>query len=305
MQNLRNLLPSANALFAFEAAARHKSFTQAAEELNVSQPAISHAVKLLEESLGQTLFRRSHRKIELTKEGRRFYQDVTAGLQHIYYSAQDLHVGQSSENLTISGSTLFIQFWMLPRLSLFEEAFPNVALRLHSTDRDVSLHTEGIDISIRLGDGKWSEYDVTLFAEELVYPICHPDYLKEKPSITGNADLMNHRLIYTDEPFRIRLTWDEWFRNAGIPNHRGHNVGLRFNDAEISLQATLDGHGIGLGWNHIVAPMVKRGELIRLPLYTYRSQNAMYMITPKEEGLSPIAQKARDWMMKEMASSLK
>ncbi|MDX1739331.1 MAG: LysR family transcriptional regulator, partial [Alphaproteobacteria bacterium] len=168
MKNLRNLLPSANCLFAFEAAARHQSFTLAADELNVSQPAISHAVKLLEDSLGKKLFHRNHRRIELTQHGKQFYQDVSSGLEHIFFSAQDLQLNKTKEMVTISGSTLFIQFWMLPRLNAFNAAFPNLNLRLHSTDRDVSLHTEGIDISIRLGDGKWPEYDVALFAEELV-----------------------------------------------------------------------------------------------------------------------------------------
>lgn len=303
MQNLRNIIPSTNALFAFEAAARLQSFSAAAKELNVSQPAVSAAIRGLEENIGKQLFHRSHRKIELTQQGKQFYKDVTAGLEHIFFSAQDIRLSRSREIVTVSGSTLFIQFWMLPRLKQFENAFPDLELRLHSTDRDVSLHSEGIDISVRLGDGKWPEYDVTLFAEEIVYPVCSPDYLKEKPSITQNTDILNHKLLYVDEPFRIRLNWDDWLWHAGIPK-RAILRGIRFNDAEICLQAAINGHGIALGWNHMVAPLVKNGTLVALPLYHYSGANAMYLITPKSPGLSAQASAVRDWMMAEMARSL-
>lgn len=307
MEKLRNLLPSANTLFAFEAAARLNSFTLAAEELNVSQPAVSHAIKTLESSLGKPLFHRSHRRIELTAQGRQFYRDVTAGLEHIYYSANDLQLNKARETLTISGSTLFMQYWMLPRLQDFESKFPELNLRLHATDRDVSLQTEGIDISIRLGDGKWADYDVSLFADELVYPVCTPDYLEKNSKITSEIDLLNHQLLYVDEPFRIRMTWKDWFRDAGISEQNmPTNIpkGIIFNDAQLCIQAALSGAGVALGWHHISAPMIEKGDLIAPVKHRFAGQNAMYLITPREAQITLNTQKVRSWMLEEMANSL-
>ncbi len=303
MRKLRSIIPSANALFAFEAAARLQSFTLAAEELNVSQPAISHAIKTLEKNIGKALFHRSHRKIELTQKGKKFYRDVSEGLEHIYYSANELQHNKERETMTISGSTLFIHYWMLPRINVFETTFSHLNLRLHSTDRDVSLHTEGIDISVRLGDGKWPDYDTTLFADEIVYPVYSPEYEKKYGAIKSATDLLNHRLLYVDEPFRIRLTWKDWFRNAGVHDFV-HPQGINFNDAQLCMQAALTGSGIALAWHHIAAPMIKAGSLIRPSLSKVKGQNAMYLITPRQGEGGKNIETVQNWMIKEMVHSL-
>lgn len=303
MDKLRNLIPSANALFAFEAAARLKSFTLAARELNVSQPAISHAIKTLEKSLGKQLFHRSHRRIELTGQGRNFYRDITAGLEHIYFSAQELLQGDAQTSITISGSTLFIHYWMIPRLRSFELQFPDVTLKLHSTDRDVSLLSEGIDISVRLGNSNWPDYDVSFFADEIIYPVCSPDYSLEHSGLDGDPDLLQHRLLYVDEPFRIRMTWRDWFRDAGQTDYQLPK-GVFFNDAQLCLQAALTGQGVALGWHHICAPMVQEGTLIRAAQHTYIGHHAMYLITPKETQTSSTVSAVRDWLLQQMNQSL-
>jgi len=301
MQNLRNIIPSANMLFAFEAAARHNSFTLAANELNVSQPAVSHAIKMLEKNLGVKLFERTHRRIELTREGRRFYTDVQVGLEHIYYAAHDLQMDRVRESITISGSTLFMQYWLLPKLNQFEEKFPQLDIRMHTTDRDVSLLTEGIDISVRLGDGKWPDYDVTFFADEVIYPVCSPEYINKNPEMTLPSDLLAHRLLYVDEPFRIRMTWSDWFRRVGVAG-REIQKAIRFNDAQICLQSVLKGQGIALGWHHIVAPMIARGELVAPLYHPYQGSNAFYLLTPRIGSTTRDTKHICEWMLGEIAA---
>ena len=174
MQELWRLLTSPRHLLVFEAAARLGSFTLAAQELNVQQPAVSAAIKQLETSLEVLLFRRGHRKVELTAAGERLFADVTIGLEHILRSVRAIHQRSRARYVTLSASTAFAYYWMVPRLRRLHQRHPNVDLRLQTSDREPNIETEAIDLAVRRGQGGWPGCDAALLAAEVICPIASP-----------------------------------------------------------------------------------------------------------------------------------
>lgn len=296
MQNLRRLIPSPGALFVFEAAGRLCSFTRAAEELNVSQAAVSYAIKQLEETLGQALFLRQHRKVVLTEAGERFFYDVSIGLTHIRRSAEALHQDRTGRHVTISVSTAFASQWMLPRMAGFHADCPDVDLRLQTTDRDSDLAMEGIGLGIRRGTGDWSAYHSALLAREEIQPICSPDYLTRALQNPTLEQLAGSRLIHLVEPFRERPDWRDWFAAQGI-DYQSREEGLRLNDHALVIQAAQEGEGVALGWRHLTRRLIAQGLLVNPVKETLRSEFGFYVVWPKAITLIPHAEEVRDWLL--------
>ena len=296
---LRNLLPSGNSLFTFEAAARQESFTEAARELHVSQPAVSKSVQQLEDYLGTKLFHRQHRAIELTAEGRRFYQEVTASLDHLYSAALALHKAPVKESINVSFSSVFIGFWLLPRLESFKARYPDLKLHLEVNDRDdKNLLREGIDLSSRLGDGKWSGLRSWHYADEEVLAVCSPSYLDRHGPIDSVSGLPRHHLLQLEESYRIRIGWTEWLHHSGV-EAPATDYDLVFTDAEALLQAVLRGQGIALGWRHLVEGELRAGRLVQAVHETYRSGLGLYLVAPQAGPMKWGAKVFRDWLLEQ------
>ncbi|WP_282605486.1 LysR substrate-binding domain-containing protein [Pelagibius sp. Alg239-R121] len=296
MQNLRNLIPSPGALFVFEAAGRLSSFTRAAEELSISQAAVSYAIKQLEEALGQALFRRQHRKVALTEAGERFFSDVSIGLAHIRRSAEALHQSQSGRHVTLSVSTAFASQWILPRLAGFHADCPSVDLRLQTTDRDSDLAAEGIALGIRRGSGGWAEYETALLAPEEIRPICSPAYLANELGVPTVESLAREKLIHLEEPFRVRPGWSEWFSAHGV-TYQSRDDGLRLNDYALVIQAAQEGEGVALGWQHLTRRLIEQGVLVNPVDEVLHGEFGFYVVWPKTIALSPDAEQVRDWLL--------
>ncbi|RED49194.1 LysR substrate-binding domain-containing protein [Aestuariispira insulae] len=298
MSNLRTLLPSANSLFAFEAAARLLSFTNAARELNVTQAAVSHAIKRLEENMQVQLFHREYRKISLTDVGEKFYNDVAIGLSHIERSAREIRQVHGGSHVTFSITTAFAGYWMLPRLPNWRRDHPDVDLRLQTTDKDVDLAAEGITLGIRRGDGNWEGYESALLAEEEIYPVCSPDFLRHHPGLREPEDLLDSQLIIFEEAFRYRPGWAEWLREFGVeeapPKER-----FPINDYATTLHAAIDGHGVAMGWHHLTTDLVKQGRLVRPIPHTVRTGMGFYVVWVKGRPLPNDAKLVRDWLLEE------
>jgi len=178
MQNLRHLLPSAGSLVIFEAAGRLSSFTAAGRELGITQAAVSYAIRGLEEQLGTKLFERRHRQVLLTDAGARFLADVTLGLSHIRKSAEDIRARAGGAHVTLSASTAFTSFWMMPRLQKFRDDLPGIDLRIQTADRDVDLLAEGVPLGIRGGTATdWPDYELLPIAPEEIYAVAGPAYV--------------------------------------------------------------------------------------------------------------------------------
>ncbi len=296
MQNLRRLLPSAGSLIVFEAAGRLASFTAAARELGMSQAAVSYAVRGLETQLGVPLFHRRHRQVRLTEAGTRFFADVSLGLSHIRKSAEDLRQLAVGSHVTLSASTAFASFWMMPRLQQFREDLPGVDLRIQTADRDLDIVAEGIPLGIRGGDPEdWPSYEALPLAPEEIFPVAGAAYAARFGLPRTVAELASHRLIHLEEPFREAANWDDWFRSAGL-SVAVAGTGLRINDYALVIQAAMEGQGIAIGWRHLVERLLASGLLVRVTDHVMTTGKGFHVVWPKEGGLSDNARRVRDWL---------
>lgn len=167
-------LPPLNAIKAFEAAARHESFTRAAEELSVTQGAVSHQVKALEAQLGLKLFNRERQRLAITEAGRDYLAVVRDALDRIAIGTERLLQRQTSGVLTVSTSPDFAAKWLVHRLGRFSEAHPDIDLRISATMHHVDFAREDVDLAVRHGDGRWSGLDATRLCHEDLFPVCSP-----------------------------------------------------------------------------------------------------------------------------------
>ena len=303
MHKLRELLPSANSLFTFEAAARHESFTEAAKELHVSQPAVSKSVRQLEEYLGASLFHRQHRAIELTEEGRRFYQEIASSLDQLYTAALALRKTPVKESINVSFSSVFTRFWLLPRLDDFKFRYPELKLHLEIEIRDDrDLLREGIDLSSRLGDGNWPGIKSWYYADEEVIAICSPSYLSENGPIESAAELPGHRLLRLEDEFRPKVDWPQWLQRVGMAA-KPTEYALVFTDASALIEAAVRGQGVALGWRHLVGHEIREGRLVQAVPDVHRTGLSVFLVAPDKGPMKRGAELFRDWIIDQTKSS--
>ncbi|MDQ0322670.1 LysR family glycine cleavage system transcriptional activator [Pararhizobium capsulatum DSM 1112] len=303
MHRLRSLVPSANYLFCFEAAARRRSFTAAAQELNVSQPAVSKTIRLLEEATGLKLFRRDHTRLELTAEGLRLYKEVQEAFDHLHMVISSLQKKHSNDIVRVSFSSSFVQLWLLPRLKDFKARHPDVSLRIEESSRDdQDLIEEDIDLSARLGKGRWPGIHAWHFVTEEVLPVCSPEYLAEHGPITEPIQLLEHTLLSFEERHRSRVDWREWLERNAVPVAR-LKQDFVFTDALGSIEAAVLGQGIALGWKHLVHDYLTSGKLV-VPLSTiYRSGSAIHVVMPALRPPKRGTELFRDWLLEQGADA--
>ena len=296
MQSLRHLLPSAGSLIVFEAAGRLASFTAAGRELGMTQAAVSYAIRGLEEQLGARLFQRRHRQVVLTEAGERFHADVTLGLSHIRKSAEQLRARTGGAHVTLSASTAFASFWMMPRLQKFRDDLPGIDLRIQTADRDLDLIAEDIPLGIRGGDAEdWPDYALLPISGEEIYPVAGPAYVARAGTPQTPAEMTLHHLIHLEAPFRPAATWNEWFQSAGL-NGAVAKRGLVINDYVLVIQAVMEGQGIALGWRHLTDRLISAGLLVRLTDHVMTTGKGFHVAWPKNRPLTESAEKVRDWL---------
>jgi LysR family transcriptional regulator, glycine cleavage system transcriptional activator len=291
-----------NRLVAFEAAARHGSFTRAAEELRISQPAISHAIRALEEQLGVSLFERRHKGVHATEAGAYLCEQVTMGLTLVEQALREVRQMSSASQVTLSSSTATATWWLLPRIARFKQAHPEVELRCITSDLDLDIERERIDLAIAQGAGEFPRNRRWRFVDEEVFPVCSPRYLERHierhGAIATPQSLTRATLLHLEERYRPRLDWTGWLARFGVKPARGGRQ-FGFNDYGVVLQAALEGQGVALGWRHIVAPLVADGRLVRLVAESVTTDNPIYLIAARSGHLRSAAVKLRDWLLAE------
>ena len=298
MQALRKLVHSPHHLFVFEVCGRLLSFTRAAGEIGVSQPAVSLAIRQMEQAIGQPLFYRGHRQITLTPAGERLYSDVSNGLGKILRTAQDIHRGTRPRRVTLSISTAFANHWVMPRLSRFHQTYPGIDLRLQVVDKDIDLENQNVSLGIRRGRGNWPGYDSACIASEKLLPVASSSYIQSHGPADSAEALLQHTLIHLEEPFRPRPTWQDWFRAMGI-EYTDKGKGLRLNDYALVIQAAMSGEGVAIGWGHIVQPLIKRRLLSVVLDQSWVTGEEFHLIWSSRTTLSAPAQQLRDWLIEE------
>jgi len=287
-------LPPLNALKAFEAAARNESFTRAADELNVTQGAVSHQVKALEDTLGLKLFSRAHQRLLLTDGGRDYLAVVRDAFDRIAAGTERLTRRRDAGAITISTSPDFAAKWLLHRLARFADAHPGMHLRLVATDHQADFAREEVDLAVRHGDGKWPGLDAVSLCAERLFPVCSPKLLAGGKRIAKPADLLRFPLLRLDD----WSTWMKWFAAAGIsdPNCRGPVI----NRASMLIDAAIDGQGIALARTALAARDLIDGRLIRPFDVSLPLANTYWIVTPKG-AVTRAMESLRKWLLAEAA----
>lgn len=298
MRELRRLIHSPHHLFVFEVCGRLLSFTRAGEELGVSQPAVSLAIRQLEQAIGQDLFERRHRAIRLTEAGERFYHEVSSSFERLLQAARAVNRAGDVDLVTLSISTAFANYWVMPRLTNLHRSHPNIDLRLQVVDKDVDLEHENVSLGIRRGRGGWPGYESISIAREEIYAVASPAYLAANPRPKTVEDLLAHHFIHLEEPFRPRPTWRDWFAACGV-DFVDQGEGLRLNDYALVIQAAMAGEGVAIGWRHVTESLIKKRLLVPVLPQSWVTGEEFHLIWSNRTTLSAPAQRVRDWIIDE------
>jgi LysR family glycine cleavage system transcriptional activator len=288
-------LPPLNGLKAFEAAARSESFTRAAEELNVTQGAVSHQVKALEDTLGLKLFHRERQRLILTEAGRDYLTVIRDALDQIAVGTERLLQRQESGALIVSTSPDFAAKWLVNRLSRFAEKYPDVDLRVSATTHYVDFARDDVDIAIRHGDGNWPGLDVQRLYSERLFPVCSPKLVAGRNRITKAADLLKFPLLRLEDA----KNWTRLFKAAGVKATVG--PGPVLNRASMLIDAAIDGQGIALARTALAAWDLINGRLVRPVDVSLRMANTYWIVCPKSASTVPKIAAFRNWIFAEAA----
>lgn len=288
-------LPPLNALKAFEAAARSESFTRAAEELNVTQGAISQQVKALEATLGIKLFSRERQRLVITEAGREYLAVIRDALDRIAVGTERVVQRQISGVLTISTSPDFAAKWLVCRLGRFAESHPEIDLRISATAHHVDFVREEVDLAVRHGDGRWPGLDAVRLYSEQLFPVCSPELVSGRNRAITARDLLKFPLLRLDG----WNTWTRWFEAAGVtdPVARGPILG----SASMLIDAAVGGQGIALARTALVAWDIINGRLITPIDVSLRMSNTYWIVCPKVTSSIPKIVTFRKWLLAEAA----
>jgi LysR family transcriptional regulator, glycine cleavage system transcriptional activator len=257
-------LPSLDLLRGFEAAARHLSFTKAAQELHVTQSAVSRQIKTVEEQLGVTLFRRLNRALLLTEEGQALSRAVAAALGGIEQAVARLSGLAEDRPLNVTTSVAFASLWLVPRLTRLRKAHAHIDVRLAANNDLLDLDRDRIDVAIRYCEPKAAPPGASLLMGEDVFPVASPSLAHDRARpLTTPADLEHHVLLHFEE---VRgdwpwLTWREWLPALKVPELRAAGA-LHFSHYDQVVRAAIDGEGVALGRAPLVERYLKSGELV-------------------------------------------
>ena len=291
-------LPPLAALRVFECVSRHMSFTEAARELSVTQGAVSHQIRALEDWLGFELFQREGRALRLSR-GARAYADTIAGaLQQIAAQTDALRQARSHQVLTVRGYTTFLVRWLIPRLPAFQAAHPDVEIRLEASADPVDFKRDQADVAVLYGSGTWPDLKADLlFSDELV-PVCSPQ-LTGKSRKMSAAKLLGLPLLHLNVR---RRDWPDWIEMVGLTREADRRD-MRFEDLSIVYQCAIDGLGVAMGQRKYLADEIANGRLV-VPIDEPLTRDAgYYLVCPKESAGDPKVERFRAWLLRTLEDS--
>ncbi|MFK7732081.1 MAG: transcriptional regulator GcvA [Pseudomonadales bacterium] len=290
-------LPPLNSLRAFECAARHMSFTLASREMNVTQAAISHQVKALENHLGLPLFKRLTRKLVLTEAGQNLLPGVRDAFEQISSSVDSVRQTTVNEQLTVRLGPSLAARWLSPKLRLFWQQHPEIDLCLYHANSPVNFDREDIDLAITYGRGDWPRVVSEHLLASDYFPVCKPA-LVNKASGQLKKPLAQQTLLH-DASHR---DWQEWLTLAGI-NDVNPRRGIIIDDTNVLIEAALNGQGIALCSTMFVKDHLSSGQLVKPFPQTLESGNAYYVVCPSAHLQRPVVRAFRDWLLTQRETS--
>jgi LysR family glycine cleavage system transcriptional activator len=287
-------LPSFEALRVFEVAARHGSFTRAAEELHVTHGAVSHRIKSLESRLRVVLFQRRGNNMVLTDDGTKLFASVNLAIGEISRGIDRLSGKDKRSELTVSLLPVMAARWLIPRLSRFHDRHPTIGINVRTSLTLANFGVDGIDIAIRYGPGKWQGLRAIKLADEELFPVCSPNF-NEGRLPTNPAELLKLPLLRD-----LNLPWERWFTHAGV-TWKGELHGTSFTDANLVLHAAVRRQGIALARSSIVADELSSGRLVRLFELGLPTAYSHFIVYPERSERIRAIVLFRDWLLEEAA----
>lgn len=302
MRNRRYSVPPLDPLLAFEAAARNLSFTKAADELHLTQSAVSRQVQQLEEGLGVKLFERRARALLLTESGQLFYRTTQDVLQRLHDTARRLQAPTAPNTVVVSTTPGFASLWLIPHLAGFIQRHPHVDVRISATNGVIEdLEQAQVDVAVRYVPEGSATRGRLLFGET-VFPVCSPELASNtaNPLVTP-ADLQHHVLLYLEHRRAAWLDWELWFHALGL--HDFEPAGkLHFSHYDQLIQAAIDGHGVALGRNPLLKRLLRERKLVAPFKKKVASSRAYYVVESPAARLKPQVREFADWLVAETHS---
>lgn len=291
-------MPPLNGLRAFEAAARHLSFQNAARELHVTPGAISQQIKKLEDILQTTLFHREGRTVTLTDRGRQLLPGVSDGFDRLDQAVQETKRHQERQHINISVTPSFATKWLVQRLENWTQAHPEIDIRISANLQIANFGGDGIDLAVRFGGGRYDGLESTLLMPESFVVVCSPAFIKNTKLATPE-DMATQPLLHVTGPVGILgADWRQWLKAAGA-KEIDVSRGLSFDDTGVAILAAINGQGILLARRSLVEEDMSAGRLVmpfdvNLPL-----DFAWYIVTPPAQLSRPEIRDFRDWLLAE------
>ncbi len=290
-------MPPLKALLYFEAGARHLSFTKAANELSVTQTAVSHQVKHLEQWFGKSLFRRETRRLVLTEAGVGLYPVVAEALDKIAATAARIRAAPDRRTLTVSVTPTFGSRWLARRLGRFWQPHPDIDLRLHHSVQLVDFHRDDVDVAIRWGDGNWPDTSSEWLMAAVAMPLCCPELLSDPNALRRPSDLSRHTLLHEKD----YQEWTEWLIGAGAADVDGRR-GPVIDDPNSIVRAAVAGHGVMMGSPTMLRAELEAGRLITPFSNTRDPEPAYYLVYPPQALQRPNVRAFREFIVSECAA---
>jgi LysR family glycine cleavage system transcriptional activator len=299
-------LPSLNALKAFWVAARHGSLVQAAGELHVTAAAVSQQVRLLEDSLGVSLFERTRKGLVLTETGSRILPGIDDAFGQLQDTLALLDAGNADEGpLTISVAPSFATKWLLPRLSRFMARHPGIEVNVKASADLTDFETDGVDLAIRYGRGGYAGLTAEPFLRDRLFPVCSPSLLgRHEPGDLARF-LQTVALLHDDSSDQHKAFpgWKMWLKAAGIDDLVDWRKGPHFDHSALAIEAALTGLGVVLAAPSLVGADIDAGRLVRLPGKAMEMEFAHYLVYPPHRAASPRLRAMRQWIFDELNGS--
>lgn len=293
-------LPPLNALRAFEAAARHGSFSAAAHELRVTDSAVSQQVRTLERYLGTRLFKRLPRGLLLTELGSTYLPVLTAGFDRLSEATLRLRSGDVGGMLTVAALPAFASGWLLPRIGKFRERYPRIDLLLKTGRELADFRREDVDVAIRFGAGGGNDTKSVFLLDEEVFPVASPALLAPALIPMTVADLRALPLLHDVDahPAQPWMSWQGWFERAGVDSPTALR-GLKFTDSIVLLGAAVAGLGVALGRGPHIEGLLGRGQLVRLTRDSWKAAWSYRLIAPPANFSRPNVRAFVEWIVDE------
>jgi LysR family glycine cleavage system transcriptional activator len=293
-------LPPLNALRAFEAAARHLSFTRAAEELHVTQAAISHQVKALEAFLGLPLFRRFNRRLVLSEAGQNYLPALRDSFDQMASATLRLRQDDASGQLKVSTLQSFGAKWLLPRLPRFRDRAPGIDVMVSTSSHMIDFSREDFDVAIRFGRGVYPDLEVVHLMGDVTFPVCAPRLLESGQGLRRPSDLRHHTLLHDSvSPEEETPNWRLWVETAGVEDINVER-GPGYSDSAMVLQAAIAGQGVALGRRSLVVEDLRAGHLVRPFGPALPTRFSYYLVCPKMTAERAKVRAFREWLLDEV-----